>query len=164
MTVLARRASVARATLYNYFPDAGQVLEALVETEVAVFLADLDRQLATAGSAAERLETAITGLLEWVAGQTARRSARVGRPAGGRPADVATIHRPLAAIETRLADIVTAARDDGALPPGTAPGLAARFVVALVFGVRGQLDGPGSGHITASLRDFLLAGLGVPGT
>jgi AcrR family transcriptional regulator len=41
MTALARRSGVARATLYNYFPDVEQVLEALVAAQVSQFLSDL---------------------------------------------------------------------------------------------------------------------------
>jgi AcrR family transcriptional regulator len=163
MTTLARRAGIARATLYNYFPDAERVLEALVETEVAAFLCELDRRLAPVADPGVRLEAAIGGLVAWVAGQAARRPARARKPTGVRSVDVAGIHRPLAAIEGRIGEIIAAARDAGVLPPHAEPVLAARFVVALAFGVRGQLAGTGSDRIAAALREFLLSGLGVPG-
>jgi hypothetical protein len=47
------------------------------------------------------------------------------------------------------------------LPPHTDPALAARFVVALAFGIRGQLAGTGSARTAAALRGFLLGGLGA---
>jgi AcrR family transcriptional regulator len=75
--------------------------------------------------------------------------------------DIAGIHRPLAAIEERIAAAATAAREAGILPPHSDPALAARFAVALVFGMRGQLAGSGSDRIAAALREFLLGGLGV---
>lgn len=165
MTTLARRAGVARATLYNYFPDAEHVLEALVEAEVAVFLRDLDQRLALiADDVGARLDGAVDGLVAWVARQAERRPARAnatGSAGSARTMDIAGIHRPLAAIEDRIAEAATAAREAGILPPHSDPALAARFAVALVFGMRGQLAGSGSDRITAALREFLLGGLGV---
>jgi AcrR family transcriptional regulator len=161
MTTLARRARVARATLYNYFPSAERVLEALVETEVAAFLAALDRRLEAASDPGERLEEAISALVSWVAGQSARGPAPSRRGLAVRPPDIASIHRPLAASERRAERVIAAARDAGALPPGTEPDLAARFVVTLVFGIRWQLGGTGADHVAAALRAFLLGGLGA---
>ena len=161
MTALARRAGVARATLYNYFPDAEHVLEALVETEVAAFLRDLDQRLAPAAGPGEQLDAAIDGLVAWVARQAGRRPARGGSRSGTRAVDVAGIHRPLTAIEARVAQVIAAARDADVLPPHTVPALTARFTVALAFSVRGQLAGTGSDQTAAALREFLLAGLGV---
>jgi AcrR family transcriptional regulator len=164
MTTLARRAGVARATLYNYFPDAGRVLEALVETEVAVFLADLDQRLAPVAHPGGQLDAAIDALVAWVARQAGRRPMRSGsggsRGATVRSVDIAGIHRPLAAVEGRVAEIAAAARNAGVVPPRTDPALAARFVVALAFSVRGQLADTGADRTAGALREFLLAGLG----
>lgn len=162
MTTLARRAGIARATLYNYFPDTGRVLEALVETEVAAFLRDLDRQLASITDAGRQLDTAIDALIDWVARQAQRRPARAkgaGPVNSARAVDIAGIHRPLAAIEDRIAAVLATARDAGALPAHCDPALAARFAVALAFGVRAQLTGPGSHRTTTALREFLRNGL-----
>jgi len=161
MTTLARRARVARATLYNYFPSAERVLEALVETEVAAFLSDLGQRLETVPDPGERLSQAVSALVGWVAGQAAGGPAPAGRHPSARPPDVAAIHRPLAAIQDRIREIVAAARDAGALPPRTEPDLAARFTVTLVLGIRWQLGGAGSDHVAAALQAFLLAGLGA---
>ncbi|HEY3869191.1 MAG TPA: TetR/AcrR family transcriptional regulator [Actinocrinis sp.] len=161
MTTLARRAGVARATLYNYFPDAEHVLEALVETEVAAFLRDLDQRLAPITDAGARLDGAVDALVAWVARQAGRRPARgndTGSAGSARTVDIAGIHRPLAAIEDRIAEAAVAARAAGILPPQGDPALAARFAVALAFGMRGQLAGSGSERIAAALREFLLGG------
>jgi AcrR family transcriptional regulator len=162
MTTLARRARVARATLYNYFPSAERVLEALVETEVTAFLGDLEQRLETVPDPGERLDQAIGALVGWVAGQAAGGPAPARRHPSARPPDVAAIHRPLAAIQDRIQEIVTAARDAGALPPHTEPDLAARFTVTLVLGIRWQLGGASSDRVSAALQAFLLAGLGAP--
>jgi AcrR family transcriptional regulator len=163
MTTLARRAGVARATLYNYFPDAERLLEALVEAEVAVFLDDLDRRLASVAGPAGQLDATVGELVAWVARQAGRRPARAAGPVtrgGARSVDMAGIHRPLAAIEDRTSQVIAAARDAGVVPPHTDPVLAARFTVALAFGIRGQLAGRGRDRTAAALRTFLLAGLG----
>jgi AcrR family transcriptional regulator len=81
MTALARRSGVARATLYNYFPDVEQVLEALVAVQVGQFLADMERRLAGVPDAGERLRLAITTLVAWTQGQAARPGPRSTRPA-----------------------------------------------------------------------------------
>jgi AcrR family transcriptional regulator len=158
MTALARRARVARATLYNYFPSAERVLEALVETEVAAFLNDLDRRLETVPDPGEQLNQAISVLVSWVAGQAAAGPAPARGAPSARPPEFAAIHRPLAAIQDRMQEIVTAARDAGVLPPHTEPDLPARFTVTLVLGVRWQLEGDRA----AALQAFLLAGLRAP--
>jgi AcrR family transcriptional regulator len=159
MTALARRARVARATLYNYFPSAERVLEALVETEVAAFLKDLDRRLETVSDPGERLNQGISILVGWVAGQAADGPAPARRTPSAGPREIAAIHRPLAAIQDRIQEIVAAACDAGALPPHTKPDLAASFTVTLVLGARWQLGGD---RTAAALRAFLLAGLGAP--
>jgi AcrR family transcriptional regulator len=163
MTTLARRAQVARATLYNYFPSAERVLEALVETQVTAFLAELDQRLRAIPDSGEQLSQAIAALVAWVAGQPARGSVRTRRPRGSsaRAPDVASIHRPLAALESRIEEIIAAARAAGDLPPHTEPALVARFTVTLVLGVRRQLGGADRNQVARSLSDFLLAGLGA---
>jgi len=157
MTALARRARVARATLYNYFPSAEHVLEALVEAEVAAFLHALDQRLATVPDPAEQLRETITALIGWAAGQAARRPAPRARGQAPRSPDIQAIHRPLATLQHRIAAVITAARDAGALPDSTDPAMAAGFVVTLVFGVRAQLTG--NRRAAAALHTFVLAGL-----
>jgi AcrR family transcriptional regulator len=167
MTTLARRADVARATLYNYFPDAEHVLEALVEAEVTTFLRDLDRRLARTTDAAEQLHTAVDELVAWVARQAERRPARArdtGSGGNARSVDIPVIHRPLVSIEERITRVAATARDAGILPPHCDPALTARFAVALAFSVRGQLARSGSDRATTALRQFILAGLGATTT
>jgi AcrR family transcriptional regulator len=157
MTALARRARVSRATLYNYFPSAEHILEALVEAEVAAFGHDLDQRLATVHGPAEQLRETITALIGWAAGQAARRPAPRPRGHTPRSPDIQAIHRPLAALQHRVAAVIAAARDAGALPSTTDPAMAAGFVVTLVFGVRTQLDG--NRRAATALHTFVLAGL-----
>lgn len=164
MTTLARRAGVARATLYNYFADAERVLEALVDAEVTAFLHDLDQQLSRTTGPDEQLRATVDALVAWVARQAGQRPSRTRNPgpAGStRAIDIAGIHRPLAAIEDRITQVATTARDAGVLPAGRDPALTARFALALVFGIRGRLAGPGSDQTAAALREFLLAGFGA---
>ncbi len=162
MITLARRAGVARATLYNYFPSAERVLEALVKTEVAEFLSDLGQRLETVPDPGERLNQAISALVGWAGAQAAGGAAPARRHPSARPPDVAAIHRPLAAIQDRIREIFTAARDAGALSPHTEPDLAAGFTVTLVLGIRWQLGGACSDGVSTALQGFLLAGLGAP--
>ena len=119
---------------------------------------------------AERLEQAVSALVAWMAAQPARGSAHARRSAPGRRPrassvrvpDVASIHRPLAALQNRVEEIIAAARATGNLPSHTDPALAARFTITLVLGVRGQLGGGADrDRVAGSLRAFLLAGLGA---
>jgi len=160
MTALARRSGVARATLYNYFPDVEQVLEALVAVQVGQFLADMERRLHGVRDAGERLRLAIAALVAWTEGQATRRPARARHGGPPSPAVVGRIHRPLAELREHLQTLVTAARDAGALPPDTDPALATRFVVALVLGTREDLGRSGHPEVARRLHDFILGGLG----
>ena len=161
MTTLARRSGVARATLYNYFPDVEQVLEALVAAQVSQYLSDLERGLDGVHDAGERLRLATAMLVRWTGGQAARRPARARH--GGPPsrAVVGRIHRPLAELHDRLVVLVAAARDAGALPADTEPVLATRFVVAVVLGTRAELGRSGHPEIARRLHEFILGGLGL---
>jgi AcrR family transcriptional regulator len=164
MTTLARRAAVARATLYNYFPDLEQVLEALVEAQVERFVDDLDRRIADVPDPGGRLRIALATLVTWTgekapAGRTRTASAARRRPPG--PALVSRIHRPLAKLAERLTPLVADAGDAGLLASGIEPALAVRFVLALVFGAREELGASGSSEIAGGLQAFLLRGLGL---
>jgi AcrR family transcriptional regulator len=162
MTTLARRAGVARATLYNYFPSPGHVLEALVESEVAAFLTDLDQRLDATADPGERLRQGIDALVAWVARQSTQRPDAPRGPRGARIPDPASVHRPLAVIQDRVEQVIAAACAAGALPPRIQPGLAARFTVTLAYGIRWQLSAADSDRTAGQLQSFLLAGLGVP--
>jgi AcrR family transcriptional regulator len=163
MSALARRSGVARATLYNYFPDVEQVLEALVAVQVGEFLADLERCVHGVPDAGDRLRLAIGTLVAWTGGQAARRPARPRR--GGPPsrAVVGRIHRPLGELRDRVALLVAAARDAGSLPADTDPVLATRFVVAVVLGTREELGSSRNPEVARRLHDFILGGLGLTG-
>lgn len=73
MDDIARRASVSRATAFNYFPSKNLLLEALVHEMEARFLHVIDSQLDRPASAAAR----IAALFSWTAaavGETSRLS------------------------------------------------------------------------------------------
>jgi len=62
MSVLARRAGVARATLYNYFPDFEHVVAAVVADQAARFRRHLDQQLAATADPADRVDISYTSV------------------------------------------------------------------------------------------------------
>jgi AcrR family transcriptional regulator len=161
MNALARRARVARATVYNHFANADSVLEGLVEAETAKFLRDLDRLLAPIPDASDQLRTAITALIGWVTRQARQRPASVPAQRNPRPPDITRIHRPLAALRGRIAASIAAAQAAGTGPASANPRLAAGFAVDLVFGSRERLAADRDGRVAIALRAFVLAGLGL---
>lgn len=161
MNALARRAHVARATVYNHFANADSVLEGLVEAETAKFLRDLDRLLASIPAASDQLRTAVTALIGWAAGQARQRPASVPAQRNPRPPDIARIHRPLAALRGRFGALIAAAQAAGAVPRSADAHLAAGFAVDLVFGSRERLAADRDGRVAIALRAFVLAGLGL---
>ncbi len=161
MTTLARRAGVARATLYSYFPNAESVLESLVEVEAQAFIDYLERRLAAMTDARGHLSETVLALTAWVRRQTARQPSRPHRRRTARSPDIASIHRPLAMLQRRIGAVIAESVEAGVLPPETDPDLAAGFVVTLVFGFRDQLGGSGHRHVSGALHRFVLSGLGV---
>lgn len=132
MSTLARRAGVARATLYNYFPDIERVLAAVVAEQAARFRTDLDHQLATAPDPARRLHRYLLAVHEW----TARRDrSRGGHGNPGRklsPQLSAVIHEPLAGLRALLATILADGIAGGVFARDIDPALHADFVFKLV--------------------------------
>ncbi len=59
LAMVAKRAGIARATIYNYFSDKFEVLLAYVERSVTDFMARVAREVAERSTAGERLETLI---------------------------------------------------------------------------------------------------------
>jgi AcrR family transcriptional regulator len=161
MTSLARRARISRATLYNYFPDVEQVLEALVQAQVDEFTRELDRRLDGVADPAERLRRALAALTAWAGDQAALRPAGSRRQPAPNQALVGRIHRPLGALRDRLAALIAGAAEAGRLPPGTDPAMATRIVLALVFGAREQLGPAGQPGLAGTMLTFLLRGLGL---
>jgi AcrR family transcriptional regulator len=161
MTALARRAGVSRSTLYSYFPNAESVLEALVEAETRSFLEDLERRLAGIPDVFDQLGQTIAALIAWVGEKRSGQPAQQRERHTARPPDVMNIHRPLAGLQRRLADVIAASAQAGVLPPDTEPAVAAGFVVTLVFGCRDRLGGTENRHTNSALQRFVLAGLGA---
>jgi AcrR family transcriptional regulator len=161
MTTLARRAGVARATLYSYFPNAGSVLEALVEVETQAFIEDLEHRLDAIPDVRGHLGETVLALTAWVGRQTSRQPAHPRRRRTTRSPDIASIHRPLAILQRRIGTVIAESVEAGVLPADTDQDLAAGFVVTLVFGFRDRLGGPEHKHVADSLHRFVLSGLGA---
>jgi AcrR family transcriptional regulator len=161
MTTLARRAGVARATLYSYFPNAESVLEALVEVETQAFIEDLDHRLNAIPDVRSHLSETVLALTSWVGRQTSQQPPRPRRHRTTRSPDIASIHRPLVMLQRTIGTVIADSVEAGVLPAETEPDLAAAFVVTLVFGFRYRLGGPEHKHVADSLHRFVLSGLGA---
>lgn len=163
MTTLARRAGVARATLYSYFPNAESVLESLVEEETQEFIRDLERRLASVPDVREHLAETVLALTTWVRRQTSRQPSHPRRRRAARSPDIVSIHRPLSALQQRIGAVIAESAAAGVVPPETDPDLAAGLVVTLVFGFRDRLGGAEQQHVAAVLNRFVLSGLEAVG-
>lgn len=128
MSVLARRAGVARATLYNYFPDLEHVVAALVAEQAARFRHGLDQQLAEATDPAEQLRRYLVAVHEW----TGRRGGRAHT--GRKPSAelLAVVHEPLADLRELLAGILADGVGAGMFADGIDPALHAGLIFKLV--------------------------------
>jgi AcrR family transcriptional regulator len=129
MALLARRAGIARATLYNYFPDFERVLSALVAHEVARLRTRLDRQPA-GGDPVARLHQYLTVVYDWAARQRQPRSRTTPRVARRKlaPSAIAAMHEPLAELRQILAGILADGVAAGGFPPDIHPGLHADLI------------------------------------
>lgn len=133
MSVLARRAGVARATLYNYFPDVERVLSALVADQAARFRTELDRQLAEATDPSGRLHRYLLAVHQWGA---QRRHARAGGTDRSRklsPQLLAVIHEPLTDLRELLCAILTDGVARGSFGSDIDPKLYAEFILRLLL-------------------------------
>jgi AcrR family transcriptional regulator len=129
MSLLARRAGIARATLYTYFPDLQHVLRALVEYEVEQLDTALDRQLAGCADTAQRLSRYLVTVHDWALRQRRPRGQRQSLP----PVAIATVHQPLARLRDRLAAILADGVADRTLPADIAPRPHADLVLRLLL-------------------------------
>jgi AcrR family transcriptional regulator len=129
MASLARQAGVARATLYNYFPDFQRVLSALVAHEVARLRATLDRQ-PTAADPVTRLHRYLAAVYDWAARQRQprSRSSRRGVRRELAPATIAAMHEPLAELRQILTTILADGVAAGSFRPDIHPGLHADLI------------------------------------
>jgi AcrR family transcriptional regulator len=155
MSLLARRAGIARATLYNYFPDLESVLAAAVADQVTTVISQLRRDTDPAG----QLDRTIRALLGWLA-----RRPRTGNHADpmGRlsPHVIATLHEPLDRIRELVSGIVRRGVADGTFTATADPGLHAEFIVQLLFGLDSCGDDAHQQAVGDQLPRFVLRGLG----
>jgi AcrR family transcriptional regulator len=151
MSVLARRAGIARATLYNHFPDFERVLAALVAHEVTQFRLRLDRQLADAPNPTERLRRYVYATYHW-ATQTRRPRRADPNPARKRPPQViATMHEPLTELREILTTILTDGITTGDFPTDIDPAVYADIILKLVLEPL-----PATAHSRTTVRNQLL--------
>jgi AcrR family transcriptional regulator len=165
MSLLAQRAGIARATLYNHFPDFERVLAALVADQVARFRKQLDRHLADAPDPAERLRRYLLAVHDWAAQQRRQPTKRADTPRPTSrnhalsPQVVATTHQPLGQLREILEQILVDAIASHAVHPDIDPGLHADLVLKLLLDPRQ----PTTGHTPSADRDqlvrFVLRGL-----
>jgi AcrR family transcriptional regulator len=132
MSALARRAGVARATLYNYFPDIERVIAALVADQAKRFRHRLDLQLAKASSPSERLRRYLVAVHDWAAQRG--RSHAGQRDGGGRlsPHLFAVIHEPLTDLRELLTAILTEGVSQQAFAADIDPPLHAEMILGLL--------------------------------
>ncbi len=142
MSLLAQRAGIARATLYNHFPDFERVLAALVADQVARFRVQLDRHLAAAADPAERLRRYLVAVHDWATRQRQQPSKRndTARPTSRTrtlsPQVVTATHEPLSQLHEILEQILTDAIASHAIHPDTDPRLHADLILKLLLDPR----------------------------
>ena len=129
MALLARRAGIARATLYTYFPDLPHVLRALVDHEVDRLDATLDRRLAGCADTPQRLGRYLATVHDWAVRQRRPRGRRRPLPAGM----ITTLHEPLGRLRDRLVAILADGVADRTLPADTVPLVHADLVLRLLL-------------------------------
>jgi len=167
MSLLAQRAGIARATLYNHFPDFERVLAALVADEVARFRVQLDRHLADASDPVERLRRYLVAVHDWATNLRRQPQKRPPRPAGRTrkprlsPQVVAVTHEPLGQLHEILERILADAIARHAVHPDVDPGLHADLILKLLLDPRPPT--PAAAHPPGAERDqlvrFVLRGL-----
>jgi AcrR family transcriptional regulator len=135
MSLLARRAGIARATLYNYFPDFERVLTALVADQVARFRTHLDQQLATVSDPPERLRRYLLAVHRWSARQRQQRPATNHRDTTGKlsPHVIAAMHEPLTELRDVLTGILAAGVADRSFATDIDPSRHAGFILKLLL-------------------------------
>jgi AcrR family transcriptional regulator len=131
MSLLAARAGIARATLYNYFPDFERVLAALVDHEVETLCAELDRRLAGTTDPSLRLRRFVLTVHDWAA-RTRRPRPRSSRRALSAQV-VATIHEPLRLLRDMLAGVLVDGVTQGVFAADLDPGTHADLILTLLF-------------------------------
>lgn len=129
MSVLARRAGVARATLYNYFPDIEHVVTALVADQAARFRRRLDQQLAEAADPPERLHRYLLAVHEWATRRTGRHHTD-RRPS---PQLLTVVHEPLTGLRELLATIVADGVTTGVFAADIDPNAHAELIFKLLM-------------------------------
>ncbi|MEN3307839.1 MAG: hypothetical protein V7603_4041 [Micromonosporaceae bacterium] len=165
MSLLANRAGIARATLYNHFPDLERVLAALVAHEVALFLVQLDRHLVDAPDPVERLRRFLEATYRWATRQRRQRPPRTHRSPSRKlpPQVIAAMHEPVADLRAVLTAILTDGITTGDFPADIHPRLHAELILKLVLD---PIAGPERSQTAArdQLVRFVHRGLTAPPT
>ncbi|HEY3610906.1 MAG TPA: TetR/AcrR family transcriptional regulator, partial [Pseudonocardiaceae bacterium] len=160
MSLLARRAGIARATLYNYFPDLESVLAAVVADQVSALTTRLRHDLDPVTDPAEQLDRTLRTLLGWLARRprTGNHTDPVGRLS---PDVIATLHEPLDRLRELVRDILERGVADSTFDAIIDPALHAEFIIRLLFGLDTHNAGARRRHaIGDQLPRFVLRGLG----
>jgi AcrR family transcriptional regulator len=134
---IARIADMTSGSLYHYFPNKSELLEATVREVDEIALPRLRLAAASADGVVERLEAVLDALDELMheyphlaAFDRAIRAERTAQPRGGGPG-----YPGLKALRDIIGDIVEDAGRRGALPPATATGAAVDALYALTRGL-----------------------------
>lgn len=128
MSALARRAGVARATLYHYFPDVERVMAAVVTEQAARFRSDLDRKLSGVVNSRERLTCYVLTVHQWA-------QLRAHHPRGKRKLSsqmLAVVHEPLEQLRELLAAILADGIADGTFASELDPALHAQLILNMI--------------------------------
>ncbi|HEY0803811.1 MAG TPA: TetR/AcrR family transcriptional regulator, partial [Pseudonocardiaceae bacterium] len=135
MSVLAVRAGIARATLYNYFPDIEAVLAALVAQEVTRFRTQLDKRLRAIADPVERLDRCLLMIHRWATQQRAQRGDTAHRATRHKLSGqvIAAMHQPVAELRDVLAAILTDGIAEHAFAADTSPQYHADLVLRLLL-------------------------------
>jgi AcrR family transcriptional regulator len=156
MSVLARRAGIARATLYSYFPDIERVVTAVVADQAARFRTQLDQRLAEASSPRERLRRYLLEVHQW-AGQRGRSRGHQDSRRKLSPHLLAVVHEPLTDLRELLAAILTDGVTHNVFAADIDPRLHAEFILKLL------MDSTATGPAARDqLLRFVQRGLAAP--
>lgn len=162
---IALVAGVGRTTFYDYFADRDDVIATMVEDRLPDVIAGLLGSIPDDASTADRLATLASRTVEFVTTDPVfgvilhRELGRLGPDAQRR---IGSAHRDLSAEMTRL---YAAGMDEGVFREMPLP-LAGRLIQdTIMSAARALIEAkePNTDEVLASLRDFLLGGLGYRG-
>jgi len=162
---IALLAGVGRTTFYDYFADRDDVIATMVEDRLPEVIAGLLDSTPGGASIAERLATLATRTVEFVTTDPVfgvilhRELGRLGPDAQRR---IASAHRDLSA---EMARLYAAGMDEGVFRKMPLPLVGRLIQDTIMSAARALIEAkePNTDEVLASLRDFLLGGLGYRG-